>query len=61
MKAYITITAHAITDKWELVSELFSFSELPILHSGANMAAHLFDVMKQIITPEKVWIVHLTY
>jgi hypothetical protein len=54
MKAYIAVTAHFVTDDWELKSELILFAELPGSHSGANMAAHLFNLTKCIITPAKV-------
>jgi hypothetical protein len=54
MKAYIMVTAHFVTDDWELKSELISFMELPGSHSGANMAAHLSNLTKSIITPMKV-------
>jgi hypothetical protein len=54
MKAYIAVTTHFITEDWELRAELISFTELPGSHSGANMAAHIFDLMEAMITPAKV-------
>ncbi|KAF9512096.1 hypothetical protein BS47DRAFT_1363387 [Hydnum rufescens UP504] len=39
---------------WELQSELISFTELPGSHSGANMAAHIFDLTKDMMTPAKL-------
>jgi hypothetical protein len=54
MKAFIAVTAHFVTNDWELKSNLISFAELPGSHSGANMAAHLFNLMKSVIMPVKV-------
>lgn len=59
MKAYIAVSVHYINEDWVLVSELLSFAELPGSHSGPNMAAHLFKIIKKMSTLEKVLILHV--
>ncbi len=44
MTAYIAVTAHSISDKWELVSGLLSFKLLSGSHSGENQAQLLYDL-----------------
>jgi hypothetical protein len=53
MTAYIGVTAHWISEDWELRSAVLSFQELPGSHSGENMAAHLLEVVKGSMGVEK--------
>lgn len=46
MVAYIGVTAHYITDDWELRAELLSFRDLPGSHTGENMAEVLYDILQ---------------
>jgi hypothetical protein len=61
MTAYIAVTVHYIDEKWQLVSELLSFAELPGSHFGENMATHLFDVLDEMGILHKVRRVSLVW
>ena len=54
MVAYIAVTCHFVTEKWELISRLLSFRELDGTHSGENQAQHLYDVVTDFGIVNKV-------
>ena len=45
MTAYIAVTAHYITEDWELAAELLAFEEQPGSHSGENLAECLYTIV----------------
>ncbi|KAL5476481.1 hypothetical protein ACEPAI_3338 [Sanghuangporus weigelae] len=47
LTAFIAVTCHFVTQKWDLVSRLLSFRELDGTHSGENQAKHLYDVVSR--------------
>jgi hypothetical protein len=54
MVAYIGVTAHYITDDWELRAELLSFKDLPGSHTGENMAEVLYDILHMARIKDKI-------
>lgn len=54
MQAFFGMTAHYITDNWEMKTELLSFAELDGSHTGENQAAHMYGVLKEFGIIEKV-------
>jgi hypothetical protein len=47
MTSYLAVTAHWMTREWELRSELMSFSEVEGSHSGENLGAEMYEVLKK--------------
>jgi hypothetical protein len=54
MVAYVGVTAHWITEQWELRSEVVSFHGLSGPHTGETVGGHLYGVVKTHIGGEKV-------
>ncbi|KAG0703365.1 hypothetical protein DFH29DRAFT_761920, partial [Suillus ampliporus] len=45
--SYLAITAHWMSEHWQLQSELLSFSEIQGSHSGENLGTELYNILKQ--------------
>ena len=45
-EAYITITAHYISDEWEIESNLLCTCEMVETHTGANIALRIQEVLE---------------
>lgn len=47
MTSYLAITAHWITQEWELRSDLMAFSEIEGSHTGENLGEELYDALNK--------------
>jgi hypothetical protein len=54
MTSYLAITGHWLSSKWELRSELLSFSELNGGHSGENIGQEFYDFLEKYDIRDKV-------
>jgi len=59
MTSYLSVTAHYITDDWELKSHVISFKEIQGTHSGENLALDLLEVVKLYGIAKKVCLLSL--
>jgi len=54
MTSYLGVTAHWLTQDWQLCSELLSFSEIEGSHSSENLGEELYNVLKKFKISDKV-------
>lgn len=52
-EAYVTITAHFITEEWELVTYVLQTRDMPESHTGHNLAEHLRRALAEWEITEK--------
>lgn len=54
-EGYICLTAHFVDSDWKLNNKILNFSHMPPPHSGVELAAKLFEFLKDWGIEKKVF------
>ena len=54
-EGYIILTAHYVDDGWKLNSKILNFAHMPPPHSGVELAAKLYEFLKDWRIENKIF------